>query len=224
MALVSVFLIVQLRRLGGLRPRAARVLVFAATISVITLAVAYALLLTEAPTTVQGVISRLILEKSDSKSGVERLAWAMGGLEALRDSWGLGVGMGSIRGNGLVFVALGSVGIAGTLCLGVFLWLAFGPARQPVSALSSQILSCTRIAGVSMLTATLLTATAPDPGTLLLFLAAMAVSAKQPLSIAPNSMWRDDALGRCEGGLHGGSACWCRSSSAGVSRLMAAVR
>ena len=188
LALVSVFLIVQLRRLGGLRPRAAHVLVFAATISLITLAVAYALLLTEAPTTVQGVISRLILEKSDSKSGVERLAWAMGGLEALRDSWGLGVGMGSIRGNGLVFVALGSVGIAGTLCLGVFLWLAFGPARQPVSALSSQILSCTRIAGVSMLTATLLTATAPDPGTLLLFLAAMAVSAKQPLSIAPDSM------------------------------------
>ena len=75
----------------------------------------------------QGVISRLILEKSDSKSGVERLAWAMGGLEALRDSWGLGVGMGSIRGNGLVFVALGSVGIAGTLCLGVFLGWPSGP-------------------------------------------------------------------------------------------------
>jgi hypothetical protein len=193
-AIVSVFLIVQLHRLGGLRPRTLHVMVFAATISAIAVAFAYVLLFTEAPTTAQRVIERLILEKSDSKSGIERLAWAMGGLEALRDSWGLGVGMGSIRGNGLAFVALGSVGVGGTLCLLAFLWLAFGPARQPVSPLSSQVLACARIAGVPTLTAALLTATAPDPGTLLLFLAALAVAAKQPLSVAARPVPRPQSM------------------------------
>lgn len=135
------------------------------------------LMFTDAPQTITSIANNLIFDKSTSASGQERAAWALGGLEALRDSWGLGVGTGSLRANGLVFVMLGSVGIIGTALFVAFLWLTFS-GRANTSG--QHVLSSTRIGALAVLVSMLLAATVPDPGIQLIFLAAMATAAKQP--------------------------------------------
>ncbi len=139
--------------------------------------VAVLLLATSAPDMITAVIQDLILDKSQSSSGMERAAWATGGLEAFRDTWGLGAGTGSLRSNGLLFVMLGSVGLIGTVAFFAFLWLAFCGHASPEQ---TAILSSARVAALATLTSMMLAATVPDPGVPLIFLAAMAVAAKQP--------------------------------------------
>ncbi len=144
-------------------------------IGFLAIGVAATLTLTEAPTMIASVVDRLIFQKSGSSSGMERTAWAIGGLEAMRDTWGLGAGAGSLRSNGLLFVLFGSVGVIGTTSFVLFLCLAFGGrAAQGQAA----ILSNTRIAALATMISMLLAATVPDPGAPLIFLAALAVSAK----------------------------------------------
>lgn len=135
------------------------------------------LLGTEAPTLISSVLEDLILDKSQSSSGQERTAWALGGLEAMRDSYGLGVGVGSMRSNGLIFVLLGSVGIIGTLTFLAFLWLAFG--GRAAEGEENTLLSV-RLAAMAVLISMLLAATVPDPGVQLTFLAALAVACRAP--------------------------------------------
>ena len=142
----------------------------------IAILVAVVLIFTDTAQTVTSIINNLIFDKSTSSSGQERAAWALGGLEALRDSWGLGVGTGSLRANGLLFVMLGSVGIAGTALFVTFLWLAFS-GRADSS--QQQVLSSTRTGALAVLVSMLLAATVPDPSIQLIFLAALATAAKQ---------------------------------------------
>lgn len=139
------------------------------------LTLAALLTLTEAPAMIASVLDDLIFDKSGSSSGQERTAWALGGLEALRDTWGLGAGTGSLRSNGLLFVMLGSVGIIGTACFVTFLWLAFGGRAAPGQAAT---LSNARVAALAVIVSMLLAATVPDPGVPLIFLAALAVSSR----------------------------------------------
>ncbi|WP_353476541.1 hypothetical protein PVT71_27495 (plasmid) [Salipiger sp. H15] len=143
----------------------------------ITLTISGMLLFTTAPDMIGKVVQNLVLDKSQSSSGMERTAWAMGGLEALRDTWGLGAGTGSLRSNGLIFVLLGSVGLIGTAAFLAFLWAAFGGRASEGQA---SVLSSARVAALACLTSMLLASTVPDPGVPLIFLAALAVAAKAP--------------------------------------------
>lgn len=156
--------------------RPSRLFTFAVLLACAALAMASVMALTTAPEMIASVIADLILDKSQSSSGLERTAWAMGGLEAFRDTWGLGAGTGSLRSNGLLFVLLGSVGIIGTTAFAAFLWYSFGGR-----ALHGQeaTLSNARVAALATIVSMLLAATVPDPGIPLILLAAIAVSAKR---------------------------------------------
>lgn len=154
-------------------------------LTALAVGIAAVLVFTQAPEMIAAVVDDLILNKSQSTSGFERKAWSLGGLEALRDTWGLGAGTGSLRSNGLTFVLLGSVGIPGTLAFLGFLWLAF--YGQAVDGQAGN-LSNARIAAFAILVSMSLTATVPDPGVPLILLAAIAVSARrvQPDTIFQN--------------------------------------
>ncbi|WP_226781562.1 hypothetical protein [Oceaniglobus trochenteri] len=183
-ALAVVVMVLTPRLILGMPQRIAprHVLAGALALAAGALAVAAVLTLTDAPAMISSVIDDLILDKSGSSSGIERTAWAMGGLEALRDTWGLGAGTGSLRSNGLPFVLLGSVGIIGTACFVVFLWLAFGGRAAPGQAAT---LAAARVGALAVIVSMLLAATVPDPGVPLIFLAALAIAARQPQPVAP---------------------------------------
>lgn len=120
------------------------------------------------------VMTDLFIEKSRSTSGLERGAWARAALEAFVQTGGLGAGAGSLRGNGLVSVLLGSVGLPGTLAFVAFLWACFGLAPRSVSPQASGLFSAARVAALTYLTARLFSATTPDPTLFLVATAALA--------------------------------------------------
>ena len=66
------------------------------------------------------LLDKLILNKSESNSALERGMWATYGFRAFVESYGLGVGVGSLRANGWFSVYLGSVGLIGTLAILLF--------------------------------------------------------------------------------------------------------
>ena len=177
-ALVFVSLLLLARVIIGVGASVARAALVTWTIvlTAVACAIGYLLIFTATLDVMLAIVDRLIFTKSSSSSGAERSAWALGGLEALRDSYGLGVGTGSLRSNGLIFVLLGSVGVVGTACFLAFLWLAFGGKARAADA---AILTNARTAAVAVLVAMLMSATVPDPGVQLVFLAAIACAAKR---------------------------------------------
>ncbi len=66
------------------------------------------------------LLDKLIFNKAESNSAFERGLWATYGFKAFMESYGLGVGIGSLRGNGWFSVYLGSVGLLGTFALLLF--------------------------------------------------------------------------------------------------------
>lgn len=174
---VSLLLLARVVSGVGATVSQAALLTWTVVLTAVAFSIGYLLAFTEVPNLVLRIVDGLIFTKSDSSSGAERSAWALGGLEAFRDSYGLGVGAGSLRSNGMIFVLLGSVGIVGTACFLAFVWLAFGAATR---AADRAILTNARTAAVAVLVAQLLSATVPDPGVQLVFLAALACAAKRP--------------------------------------------
>lgn len=193
-ALGFVSLLLLARLVGGVGSAVSRaaLLTWTAVLTAVAFSIGYLLAFTEIPDLVIRIIDGLIINKSDSSSGAERSAWALGGLEAFRDSYGLGVGAGSLRSNGIIFVLLGSVGVVGTACYFAFVWLAFGPTTQGADR---AILANARTAAMAVLVAQLLSATVPDPGVQLVFLAALACAAKRP-SPAWRQLWPSDLTAR----------------------------
>jgi hypothetical protein len=80
---------------------------------------------------VVGIINSTLLEKSQTASGIERLALNAQAIINFKETWGIGVGAGSARASSLPLVVLSNIGIPGALLLGTFLLLIF-LTRQPV--------------------------------------------------------------------------------------------
>jgi hypothetical protein len=74
----------------------------------------------EARHTVQQLIDITIFSKLDSDSGIERASWNAQALRALRDTMGLGAGIGSVRASSWLIAVPASIGILGALAYGMF--------------------------------------------------------------------------------------------------------
>ena len=152
------------------------------------LALAFVHFVTGIPDVVTEVLDKLLFDKADSSSGLERAAWAEMALRAFDESHYLGVGVGSIRGNGLASVYLGSVGVPGAFLLSLFLLRTLrGP--EPVAPDGGTIPAAratangARLALVTWLATALASATTPDPGLLaMLFCGILAVPAAMTAS------------------------------------------
>ncbi|WP_246024973.1 hypothetical protein [Paraburkholderia dinghuensis] len=61
-----------------------------------------------------------ILSKAGSSSGVERMTWNAQGVTNFLDTYGIGVGLGSIRTSSFLVLVLASLGVVGVVCYGMF--------------------------------------------------------------------------------------------------------
>lgn len=62
-----------------------------------------------------------VMSKADSSSGVERMSWNTQGMTNFLDTYGIGVGLGSIRASSFLIVVLANLGVVGVLCYGTFI-------------------------------------------------------------------------------------------------------
>jgi hypothetical protein len=87
---------------------------------------------------VGGLLDDLVFNKMSSESGIERSSWNAQGLQNFIDTFGFGVGNGSMRASSYPVSVLASLGVIGTLTMGLFLLTVFlsglkghdGPARN----------------------------------------------------------------------------------------------
>ncbi|MFP6556759.1 hypothetical protein WJ542_00245 [Paraburkholderia sp. B3] len=66
-------------------------------------------------------IDATVLSKADSDSGVERSSFNAQAFTNFLDTYGIGVGLGSVRVSSFVMVVLACLGVVGTLCYTIFL-------------------------------------------------------------------------------------------------------
>ena len=74
---------------------------------------------------VQDLLDQLLFNKLSTGSGIERSAWNRQGFQNLIDTFGFGVGNGSMRTSSFPIAVLGSLGIVGALIMGLFLVSVF---------------------------------------------------------------------------------------------------
>ena len=125
------------------------------------------------------VLDTLIFSKGTSLSGLERAAWAQGGLDVFFETWGLGAGAGSVRSNGLFSVLLGNVGLPGTLAFAMFL---FHTIARPLPACDvdlSRVFYAGRISALTFFASLLVSATGPDPTLILMVFTCLSIVARE---------------------------------------------
>ncbi len=146
--------------------------------------VALAMVATPAGVVALDFLDHLIFSKTDSVSGFERGKWAMRGLEIGVESYGLGIGLGSTRSNGILSVWISNFGLIGTL---LFLWiyknLLFARASSFANPEYKKYFTAAGVALTALIIGGLTTATTPDPGLHFALLAALSVAARKPVVV-----------------------------------------
>jgi hypothetical protein len=105
-----------------------------------------------------------VVGKLDSDSGEERGAWNAHGLENFLDSYGLGLGFGTMRTSSFAVTLLANVGIVGTVTYGLFLWHVLrSKSARPYEA-ESNLIRASRHAVLGSLCASCVSATVFDLG------------------------------------------------------------
>jgi hypothetical protein len=78
---------------------------------------------------IDGVLTRMVLEKQHSGSFAQRTGADMMALDIAIDTGGIGIGLGSHKPNNLVATLLSNTGIAGSLLFGIFVFELLRPRR-----------------------------------------------------------------------------------------------
>jgi hypothetical protein len=107
--------------------------------------------------------NRLLFDKLDSQSGVERGSWNSHAFGNFLQSGLMGVGLGSLRTSSSAVALLSNIGIVGTIFYALFLagLLFFPTPRQARPETSAIIVGC-RTACIGLLLASLVTKATPD--------------------------------------------------------------
>ena len=125
-------------------------------------------------------ISLLTVDKVNSSSAVERVAWATQGWDAFQGSFGLGIGAGSFRSSSFPLAVIGSLGFVGSM-----LMLGFIAQVVRVTFFASRVSSTQRSAGWAALFALVplvVSGPTPDPGFVFAMFAGFAL---HPLLASP---------------------------------------
>jgi hypothetical protein len=125
-ALFALRLLLLPRAVDGRRVAAILALALAGTILVLCIAV----LVPAFADAFGTMLARMTVEKSNSDSGLQRAFWARKGLEAVRVSYGLGIGPGSFRSSSLFAAILGSTGVIGIATFLAYLARVIRPLRR----------------------------------------------------------------------------------------------
>jgi hypothetical protein len=74
---------------------------------------------------IKGLLDTMVLKKMSTDSGVERSSWNSQAMQNFIDTFGFGVGNGSVRASSILFGIPASLGIVGTLFFGLFFATVF---------------------------------------------------------------------------------------------------
>lgn len=146
-------------------------------------ALAFAIVLAIKPdllTPAAAIFDNTLVNKASSSSGIERTAWNMGGLRAFMESWGLGVGIGSVRVSSFLVALIATTGLVGFLMFTTFL-ASIGlhqEKRKESFQDVEQISAAARSGCFALLLAATLSATAPDLGLFFFMFAGLACASK----------------------------------------------
>jgi hypothetical protein len=136
-------------------------------LSVLLLGVAFVLVLllnSEFLSYFLDLVNTLLIDKTETTSYVERSSWTAAGLDAFIESYGLGVGVGSVRTSNFFANILASTGILGAGLFGSFLlslYLRHAPGRN---SREEAVIKGVKRALLPMFAAGFLAGTTPDFG------------------------------------------------------------
>ncbi|MFD1559273.1 hypothetical protein ACFSHT_27115 [Paraburkholderia silviterrae] len=144
-------------------------------------------------------VDTTIFNKAGSSSGVERMGWNAQGVTNFLDTFGIGVGLGSIRASSFLVALLANLGIVGVICYGFFIGksvLSPVPAHYPFT--ERAVCYAARHSAISALIVASAASSVFDLGTCFYLLAAAAGALSLP---APRRAFRARAMD-CHGLLN----------------------
>lgn len=127
----------------------------------------------------------LVLDKTDSQSGLLRAATTYQSFVTLAQTWLLGAGSGSVVANGLIPVWLGNIGLPGTILFLALYWFFMrgGPRLRGQSSDAYQYWFAATTAVATTFISEGVSRTILDPGLAIMLYGAIAVSTRRPLII-----------------------------------------
>jgi hypothetical protein len=141
---------------------------------VVVAAILAAQLNEEASKPIRDYIDVLIFSKSGSDSAIERTAWNTFALQNFFDSYGLGVGLGTVRTSSFPISLLSNVGVPGTIFYLFFAASAFLRRRGTPHTFSSDVRLAARNACLGLIIGATFAGTTVEQGLFFYVLAGMA--------------------------------------------------
>lgn len=166
------FVAVHLKTISHLKPAARLILLSAAFLPVMAGA---SVALYSLNAEVAHVIDAVLIDKVSSDSATERMSWNNQALTNLKDTIGLGTGMGAGRASGWLFACLGGLGIAGTA---LYLWFVARVifARQVTDTLNTNVSAALKTGCAALIIQAALTKPYPNLEAVFFILAGLAVA------------------------------------------------
>jgi hypothetical protein len=140
----------------------------------------------------QDFLKVTIVDKAESDSGLTRAQWNSQAWSNFLDTWGLGVGIGTIRASSFFLVLLSNLGALGTLCYLTFLKQALAGTAAPDQH-RTPVAEAARQALLASLSGALLSAAVFDLG--IAFYAYAAAACSGAFEASPLGMQRDTSYG-----------------------------
>jgi hypothetical protein len=134
----------------------------------------------EAAKPIRDYIDVLIFDKSGSDSGIERGAWNTFALRNFFDSYGLGVGLGTVRASSFPLALLSNVGVPGTIFYIFFAASAFFRRRGTPGSYAADVNLAARNACLGLITGATFAGVTVEQGLLFYVLAGMACANPEP--------------------------------------------
>ena len=164
------------------------------------LALAGAMLVPAAWTTLSGLFDATIANKLATQSGIERLRWNHQALVAFFDTLGAGAGVGSVRASSFVVAVLANCGVLGCLLFAAFLVAVIIPERPSVpQCAENRIARAGAHACLALLIAASISAAGVDLGLFFSIFAAASANSRGLYSASNRPLLsenRDSSLGR----------------------------
>jgi hypothetical protein len=123
---------------------------------------------------VRNYIDLLIFNKSASASGIERESWNTFALQNFFDSYGLGVGLGTVRSSSFPLALLSNVAVPGTVFYLLFIASAFGRRRGSPRTFPTDVRLAARNACLGLIIGDIFAAPTVEQGLLFYVLAGVA--------------------------------------------------
>jgi hypothetical protein len=144
---------------------------------------------------IRNYINDLVFNKSTTASGIERSGYNTQALENFFDTFGIGVGLGTVRTSSFAVALLAGVGIPGTILYLLFAALAFVRPRGVPRSFPSDVRLAARNACLGLMVGDLLGSPSIDQGLLFYVLAALACAEpERSTARAPAQLLRSGSL------------------------------